>query len=236
MPCAASCRGARGRSSSSASTSTRNGALISSGGACNRMWTLRQARARRGLWQRLFRLANARSGCPSRGGHRPLAAVRAATCCRRFLRRGRNVPQSRSSTALGRLGTTHFGPASALRRGVLNGRRISPSRPRAHLSQLASLLTENGLLVLETLIAPTAFVPKARYARMRNVWLIPDTTTINHWLTTAGFTPGAVVDITPTTGAEQRTTEWMPHQSLSDALDPNDPTRTIEGHPAPHEQ
>ena len=105
--------------------------------------------------------------------------------------------------------------------------------PHAHLSQLASLLTENGLLVLETLIAPAALVPEGRYARMRNVWQIPDTATINHWLTTTGFTPGTVVDIAPTTGAEQRTTEWMPHQSLSDALDPNDPTRTIEGHPAP---
>ena len=105
--------------------------------------------------------------------------------------------------------------------------------PQAHLSQLASLLTDEGLLVLETLVACTAFVPEGRYARMRNVWQVPDAATIDHWLTAAGFTPGAVVDIAPTTPAEQRTTEWMPHQSLLDALDPNDLTRTIEGHPAP---
>ena len=105
--------------------------------------------------------------------------------------------------------------------------------PQAHLSQLASLLTEDGLLVLETLVASSAFVPEGRYARMRNVWCVPDVVTIDLWLTAAGFTPGAVVDITPTTPAEQRTTKWMPHQSLPDALDPNDPTRTIEGHPAP---
>lgn len=118
---------------------------------------------------------------------------------------------------------------AAFSMGVVYHRRD----PQAHLSQLASLLTEDGLLVLETLVASSAFVPEGRYARMHNVWQVPDAATIDLWLTAAGFTPGAVVDITPTTPAEQRTTKWMPHQSLPDALDANDPTRTIEGHPAP---
>jgi len=113
--------------------------------------------------------------------------------------------------------------------GVIYHRRD----PQAHLTQLAGHAVERGLLVLETLIAPETFVPQARYARMRNVWQVPDIDTIDRWLTATGFTPGTVVDITPTTSAEQRTTEWMPYQSLSDALDPNDATRTIEGHPAP---
>lgn len=105
--------------------------------------------------------------------------------------------------------------------------------PQAHLSQLANLVTQGGLLVLETLIAATAFAPQDRYARMRNVWQVPDVATIDHWLTTAGFTSGTVADVTRTTPDEQRTTQWMPHQSLADALDPADPTRTVEGHPAP---
>lgn len=105
--------------------------------------------------------------------------------------------------------------------------------PQAHLAQLASHTVQGGLLVLETLIAPQSFVPQARYARMRNVWHVPDTATIDRWLTGTGFTRGTVVDITATTPTEQRTTEWMPHQSLADALDPADPTHTIEGHPAP---
>ena len=113
--------------------------------------------------------------------------------------------------------------------GVIYHRRD----PQAHLAQLASHTIEGGLLVLETLIAPQAFVPQARYARMRNVWQVPDTATIDRWLAATGFTPGTVVDTTATTPAEQRTTAWMPHQSLADALDPDDPTRTIEGHPAP---
>ena len=113
--------------------------------------------------------------------------------------------------------------------GVVYHRR----NPEAHLAQLASHTAQGGLLVLETLIASRAFVPDARYARMRNVWCVPDIDTVDRWLTLAGFTPSDVVDITATTPVEQRATDWMPHQSLADALDPDDPTRTVEGHPAP---
>jgi tRNA (mo5U34)-methyltransferase len=33
--------------------------------------------------------------------------------------------------------------------------------------------------------------------------------------------------------AEQRRTTWMPFESLAHALDRNDPSRTVEGYPAP---
>ena len=118
---------------------------------------------------------------------------------------------------------------AAFSMGVIYHRR----NPQAHLAQLARHTRQGGLLVLETLIAGRTFVPEGRYARMRNVWCVPDIDTVSRWLTAAGFTPGDVVDITATTTAEQRATEWMPHQSLADALDPSDPTRTIEGHLAP---
>ena len=39
--------------------------------------------------------------------------------------------------------------------------------------------------------------------------------------------------ITVTTVDEQRATPWMEFESLSDFLGPNDPTKTVEGHPAP---
>jgi len=42
-----------------------------------------------------------------------------------------------------------------------------------------------------------------------------------------------VVDVSPTTPDEQRTTDWMTFHSLKDFLDPDDPTRTIEGYPGP---
>jgi tRNA (mo5U34)-methyltransferase len=32
---------------------------------------------------------------------------------------------------------------------------------------------------------------------------------------------------------EQRSTEWMTFESLADFLDPDDQSKTIEGHPAP---
>ena len=105
--------------------------------------------------------------------------------------------------------------------------------PLAHVSDLARFTVPGGLLVLETLVAPRTFVPDDRYARMRNVWQVPDLATIDRWLTASGFTPGTVVDTTATTSTEQRTTEWMPHQSLADALDPKDPSRTVEGYTAP---
>ena len=68
---------------------------------------------------------------------------------------------------------------------------------------------------------------------MRNVWSVPDTGTLLGWVTAAGFRSARIVDITPTTIAEQRRTAWMPGESLAAALDPADQTRTIEGLPAP---
>ncbi|MCK5863518.1 MAG: DUF1698 domain-containing protein, partial [Marinobacter adhaerens] len=41
------------------------------------------------------------------------------------------------------------------------------------------------------------------------------------------------VDVTPTTTDEQRSTDWMRFNSLQDFLDPNDPSKTVEGYPGP---
>jgi tRNA (mo5U34)-methyltransferase len=68
---------------------------------------------------------------------------------------------------------------------------------------------------------------------MRNVWFLPATALLVRWLERLGFEAVTAVDHTPTTPAEQRTTAWMPFQSLAEALDPDDPARTVEGHPAP---
>ncbi|OXE29836.1 hypothetical protein CA163_26525, partial [Vibrio parahaemolyticus] len=42
-----------------------------------------------------------------------------------------------------------------------------------------------------------------------------------------------IVDENVTSVDEQRTTDWMTHNSLPDYLDPNDPSKTVEGYPAP---
>jgi tRNA (mo5U34)-methyltransferase len=122
---------------------------------------------------------------------------------------------------------------TAFSMGVLYHRRS----PMDHLQELRGLLRPGGELVLETLVldrpGDQVLVPKGRYARMRNVWFIPSPTALLAWLGRCGFDNARVVDVRPTTIQEQRSTEWMRFQSLSDFLDPEDPTRTVEGLPAP---
>ena len=78
-----------------------------------------------------------------------------------------------------------------------------------------------------------SLVPDDRYAQMRNVWFLPSTATLAQWLKRVGFKEVKVVDIDTTSFDEQRSTEWMDFNSLSDFLDPEDSTKTIEGYPAP---
>ena len=117
--------------------------------------------------------------------------------------------------------------------GVLYHRRS----PIDHLLTLRDSLRSGGELVLETLIieggAGQVLVPEGRYAQMRNVWFIPSVPTLLSWLRKCGFQQERLLDVTPTTVKEQRSTDWMTFNSLSDFLDPNDMTRTVEGHPAP---
>lgn len=109
--------------------------------------------------------------------------------------------------------------------------------PIDHLRSLAGALTGGGELVLETLIVeqetPTVLVPEDRYAQMRNVWFLPSISMLTLWLKRTGFRNIKTIDVTATSTDEQRSTDWMTFQSLSDFLDPNDKTKTIEGYPAP---
>ncbi len=117
--------------------------------------------------------------------------------------------------------------------GVIYHRRD----PLAHLSELMAALVPGGELVLETLVIPgdddAVLQPPGRYAQMRNVLAIPTCAALSRWLAEAGYSDIRIVDVTPTTTAEQRATPWMTFLSLADFLDPQDPSRTVEGHPAP---
>lgn len=117
--------------------------------------------------------------------------------------------------------------------GVLYHRRS----PIDFLIQCRDQLRRGGQLVLETLVVEgdehRVLMPEDRYAQMRNVWFLPSTETLCLWLRRTGFTDINVVDINQTTVDEQRTTQWMENQSLSNFLDPNDVSKTIEGYPAP---
>lgn len=123
---------------------------------------------------------------------------------------------------------------TTLSMGVLYHQRS----PLDHLRQLQQTLRPNGQLVLETIYLPgddaCAATPKARYARMRNVWLLPTISELTIWMARSGYKDIEVIDKSMTTVDEQRSTEWMTFESLREALDPNDSTRTVEGWPAPH--
>jgi tRNA (mo5U34)-methyltransferase len=117
--------------------------------------------------------------------------------------------------------------------GVLYHRRS----PIDHLLSLKDCLVKGGELVLETLVVEgdvqQVLVPEDRYAQMRNVWFLPSVPALELWLRRAGFVDVRCVDVSTTTVEEQRSTDWMRFQSLSDYLDPADHSRTVEGLPAP---
>jgi len=109
--------------------------------------------------------------------------------------------------------------------------------PMDHLRELKETLRPGGQLVLETLVIEgglgQVLVPENRYAMMNNVWFLPSPDTLIHWLKKCGFHNPRVVDVSPTSTDEQRRTEWMRFHSLAEFLDPQDPTLTCEGYPAP---
>lgn len=115
--------------------------------------------------------------------------------------------------------------------------------PLAHVRALYEQTRPGGRVLLESLVVrdgpdlePAAAGSRAgrgRYARMRNVHVVPRVETMQGWLLAAGFEAVETVDVSPTTTAEQRSTEWMTFESLTQCLDPADPSRTVEGYPAP---
>jgi len=110
-------------------------------------------------------------------------------------------------------------------------------QPLEHLSKVFQTLAPSGQLALETLIidspAEEALSPPGRYAKMKNIGVIPSLALLSRWLREAGFVDIQTIDVTRTTDLEQRSTEWMRFESLENFLDPNDSRLTIEGHPAP---
>ena len=115
--------------------------------------------------------------------------------------------------------------------GVIYHRRD----PEAHARALFQHTRPGGQVVLESLLIENGgpLLPSGRYARMRNVPVIPDANRMLDWLSAAGFLEPQIVDVTPTSVDEQRSTAWMTFESLAEALDPENPDLTVEGHPRP---
>ena len=117
--------------------------------------------------------------------------------------------------------------------GVIYHRRD----PIEHVRQCLNCLKTGGELVLESLVIDDenidALIPNDRYAKMNNVWAIPNTATMIDWVEQAGFQNARIIDVTQTTSDEQRQTEWVKFESLSDFLNKEDKSQTVEGYPAP---
>ncbi|NOX33273.1 MAG: tRNA 5-methoxyuridine(34)/uridine 5-oxyacetic acid(34) synthase CmoB [Deltaproteobacteria bacterium] len=117
--------------------------------------------------------------------------------------------------------------------GVLYHRKS----PVQMLKDICGSMRPGGELVLENLILDSkqnlCLFPKDRYAKMRNVFFIPDLLAMESWLLRAGFTNIRCVDVTKTSIKEQRKTRWIQTESLVDFLEPDNHDKTVEGYPAP---
>ncbi|OLQ69429.1 tRNA 5-methoxyuridine(34)/uridine 5-oxyacetic acid(34) synthase CmoB [Photobacterium proteolyticum] len=117
--------------------------------------------------------------------------------------------------------------------GVLYHRRS----PLDHIIQLKNQLRKGGEVILETLVIEgdenDVLVPTGRYAQMHNVYFFPSAKALKVWMEKCGFEDVRIVDECVTTTDEQRSTDWMTNNSLPEYLDPQNPSLTIEGYPAP---
>lgn len=110
--------------------------------------------------------------------------------------------------------------------------------PFSACKKLFAAVRPGGRVILESLVIPQSgsylLVPQERYAKMRNAWIVPTPEALATLLSRVGFRDPQIHQFGPVSTDEQRRTEWAPYESLQDFLDPNDPTKTVEGYPAPH--
>jgi tRNA (mo5U34)-methyltransferase len=110
--------------------------------------------------------------------------------------------------------------------------------PFSAVKPLADSLRPGGTLILESLCIPSddpyLLVPRDRYAKMRNAWMIPSPVALKNIVERAGLENAQLHQFGPLSVQEQRRTRLAPYESLADFLDPADPSKTVEGYPAPH--
>ena len=111
------------------------------------------------------------------------------------------------------------------------------SDPVAMLKQLYKGLDSRGEVYLDTFMidgdAEICLTPAGAYSKIPNIYFVPTVPALRNWCLRAGFTGFAVLETSVTTPQEQRKTDWIEGQSLEDFLDPADPSKTVEGYPAP---
>jgi tRNA (mo5U34)-methyltransferase len=112
--------------------------------------------------------------------------------------------------------------------------RISPLEV---LKDAHKSLKPGGSLIVESQAIPgeepVALFPATTYAKAPGTWFVPTAPCLVNWLKRAGFAQVELFCRHPMDASEQRRTEWMNFESFTDFIDPADPTRTVEGYPAP---
>lgn len=121
----------------------------------------------------------------------------------------------------------------ALCMGILYHQR----NPVQILRDLRNSLVVGGKAIIESQSIPgdgtLALFPADRYAKARNVYFVPTQDCLVNWVRRAGFKDVEVISHVPVSADEQRRTANMTYHSLAEFLDPEDPTLTAEGYPAP---
>ncbi len=111
------------------------------------------------------------------------------------------------------------------------------SDPVVMLKQLYRALDTKGEVILDTFYIDgdeeVALCPAKSYSKIPNITFIPTIKALQNWCERAKFCSFEVLATVPTTTKEQRKTAWIDGESLEHFLDPNDPTKTVEGYPAP---
>lgn len=109
--------------------------------------------------------------------------------------------------------------------------------PLHALGDVLTALKPGGWLILESQIIPgddsVALFPEQTYAKVPGTWFVPTVSCLRNWLKRAGFGNVQLFCDHPMSSLEQRRTEWMTFESYEEFIDKDDPTRTIEGYPAP---
>lgn len=109
--------------------------------------------------------------------------------------------------------------------------------PITTLKLLKKSLKKGGELFLDCFMIDgeeeMCLTPGECYSKIRNVHFVPTIPTLKGWLEKVGFVRVEVLSIVPTSLEEQRQTEWIVGESLETFLNPDDPTKTVEGYPAP---
>ncbi len=136
------------------------------------------------------------------------------------------------------LGVEHLGRFAAafdvvFLMGILY-HRISPIES---LKEVKKSMKRGGVLMVESQAIPgdepVALFPERRYAKAPGTYFIPTARCLKNWMLRAGFIDVEIFCTHPMSSKEQRQTEWMTFESYTDFIDPQNPSLTVEGYPAP---